>query len=474
MTHTDIGVSLAVALALAGAGAMLQAQTPAAPADPNRRFLEVADFRLEGGVVLPTARIAYATFGTLNAARDNAVLLTTSYGADYHVYDFVVGPGKAFDPATVLRRDDRDVRQRRVVVAQQHAGPARRSRLPGDRDSRQRRGVAPGARASRRDPRARRRRLLDGRGAVVPVGGVASRRSWTRSSRGAARPRPIRTASCGSKARFARSPPTRRSPAGATPRRRRTAWPRGRRTGRPGCGRRSGGGASSTSRRAATVDEVIAARIARDAIRDANNLITQARAWQRHDVGDTPGFGGDHEKALASIARPRALHAVRDRPLLPGRRREVRAAVPEAGRRSRRSRRCGATRPAAVAIPMTPRSSTRRSPASWRSSALEPARNEAADGPRAASSRALPPPESEMIGWRSARTEGGGARLERLAAHHAVIASSNSAARSSGAGRARRQLRDAVLRQRALDQRAGCRRGVADRAAGRSAPSAAA
>ena len=49
--------------------------------------------------MLPKARIAYATFGTLNAARDNAVLLTTSYGADYHVYDFVVGPGKAFDPA---------------------------------------------------------------------------------------------------------------------------------------------------------------------------------------------------------------------------------------------------------------------------------------------------------------------------------------------------------------------------------------
>ena len=39
----------------------------------------------------------------------------------------------------------------------------------------------------------------------------------------------------------------------------------------------------------ATIEEVIAARTARDAVRDANNLITQARAWQRHDVGDTPG-----------------------------------------------------------------------------------------------------------------------------------------------------------------------------------------
>jgi homoserine O-acetyltransferase len=49
------------------------------------------------------------------------------------------------------------------------------------------------------------------------------------------------------------------------------------------------------------VDAVIAARVARDAVRDANNLITQARAWQRHDVGGTAGFDGDHERALAAI-----------------------------------------------------------------------------------------------------------------------------------------------------------------------------
>jgi homoserine O-acetyltransferase len=50
-----------------------------------------------------------------------------------------------------------------------------------------------------------------------------------------------------------------------------------------------------------TVDEVLASRIARDAVRDPNNLISQARTWQRHNVGDTPGFNGDHERALASI-----------------------------------------------------------------------------------------------------------------------------------------------------------------------------
>ena len=50
-----------------------------------------------------------------------------------------------------------------------------------------------------------------------------------------------------------------------------------------------------------TVDDVLASRTARDAVRDPNNLISQARTWQRHNIGDTPGFNGDHERALASI-----------------------------------------------------------------------------------------------------------------------------------------------------------------------------
>ena len=37
---------------------------------------------------------------------------------------------------------------------------------------------------------------------------------------------------------------------------------------------------------------------------DANNVILQARTWERHDVGQTPGFNGDVEKALGSIKVP--------------------------------------------------------------------------------------------------------------------------------------------------------------------------
>ena len=37
---------------------------------------------------------------------------------------------------------------------------------------------------------------------------------------------------------------------------------------------------------------------------DANNLILQMRTWEHQDVGATPGFDGNVEKALASIKVP--------------------------------------------------------------------------------------------------------------------------------------------------------------------------
>ena len=37
---------------------------------------------------------------------------------------------------------------------------------------------------------------------------------------------------------------------------------------------------------------------------DANDLLLQVRTWERHDVGTTPGFNGDVERALRSIKVP--------------------------------------------------------------------------------------------------------------------------------------------------------------------------
>ncbi|MFP6572025.1 MAG: hypothetical protein VB674_05375, partial [Vicinamibacterales bacterium] len=61
--------------------------------------LLLGNFQLESGTTLPDARLAYVTYGTLNATRTNAVLLPSWYGSDHHGYDFLIGPDKSLDPA---------------------------------------------------------------------------------------------------------------------------------------------------------------------------------------------------------------------------------------------------------------------------------------------------------------------------------------------------------------------------------------
>src|SRR4030095_8169572 len=85
-----------LALALVTITTLMQAQTSP---DQHRRFYSLGNFPLESGVTLPNATLAYATFGTLNARRDNALLIPSWYGSDHHGYDFLIGAGRALDPA---------------------------------------------------------------------------------------------------------------------------------------------------------------------------------------------------------------------------------------------------------------------------------------------------------------------------------------------------------------------------------------
>jgi len=92
MRRTLTGLCMLTVLGGAFLGAQLQQ-------DSHVRFHSLGDFALESGAVLPGARVAYATFGTLNARRDNAVLLPSWYGSNHHGYDFLVGNGRALDSA---------------------------------------------------------------------------------------------------------------------------------------------------------------------------------------------------------------------------------------------------------------------------------------------------------------------------------------------------------------------------------------
>jgi len=85
--------------------------------DIESKIFTSKDFRLEKGGVLPVLEQAYETYGTLNAMRDNAVLVVHGYTSSHHAagtnakgkqgrgvaeggagwFDGLIGPGKAVD-----------------------------------------------------------------------------------------------------------------------------------------------------------------------------------------------------------------------------------------------------------------------------------------------------------------------------------------------------------------------------------------
>ena len=80
-------------------------QEPAKPAEkpriepPQVHEFVIANFKTESGVTLPQAKIVYGTYGKLNAAKDNVVLLPSHYMADHNGYEFLIGADRALDPA---------------------------------------------------------------------------------------------------------------------------------------------------------------------------------------------------------------------------------------------------------------------------------------------------------------------------------------------------------------------------------------
>ncbi len=60
---------------------------------------ELHDFRLDLGETLPTARVAYKTYGELNATKSNAILYPTSYAAQHPDIEWLIGPDRILDPS---------------------------------------------------------------------------------------------------------------------------------------------------------------------------------------------------------------------------------------------------------------------------------------------------------------------------------------------------------------------------------------
>src|SRR3954465_12125673 len=81
------------------------AQAPPAPHSAEHHEFIIDNFRTESGVTLPKARIVYGTYGKLNAARDNAVLLPSHYMANHHGYEWLIASEtdhRALDPSKLF------------------------------------------------------------------------------------------------------------------------------------------------------------------------------------------------------------------------------------------------------------------------------------------------------------------------------------------------------------------------------------
>ncbi len=68
-------------------------------ADPEQHEFIIRNFKTESGAVLPEARIVYGTYGKLNAARDNAILLPSHYMARLTGYGWLIKSEKEPDLA---------------------------------------------------------------------------------------------------------------------------------------------------------------------------------------------------------------------------------------------------------------------------------------------------------------------------------------------------------------------------------------
>ena len=67
------------------------------PNQPPHQLYRIGDLKLESGETIKDFSISYVTHGTLNAKKSNAILMVTAVSGNHHRLDFMIGPGKALD-----------------------------------------------------------------------------------------------------------------------------------------------------------------------------------------------------------------------------------------------------------------------------------------------------------------------------------------------------------------------------------------
>jgi len=278
------------------------------PEPSERHEFVITNFKTESGVTLPQARVVYGTYGKLNAARDNVVLLPSHYMADYHGYEWLIGPGHALDTSKLYLVCTELFGNGHSSSPSSTPEPYHGPRFPITtiRDN-----VEAVHRLLTEELKITHLRAIIGfsMGAQQAFQWAVSYPTFADrivATAGTAKTYPhgfVRlegqiaalTADDAFKNGDYTSPPTKGLEAFATVWTawlfsqewwRRELW---RETEKPG-----------------TTFEQLLTNFRTNFIpgADANDLILQMRTWEKHDVGTTPGFGGDAERALRSIKAP--------------------------------------------------------------------------------------------------------------------------------------------------------------------------
>jgi len=80
----------------------LSQEAASKPDAGERHEFVITNFKTESGVTLPRAHVIYGTYGHLNAAKDNVILLPSHYMADFHGYEWLIGPNHALDTSQLF------------------------------------------------------------------------------------------------------------------------------------------------------------------------------------------------------------------------------------------------------------------------------------------------------------------------------------------------------------------------------------
>lgn len=268
----------------------------------------IANFKTESGVTLPQARLVYGTYGKLNDAKDNVVLLPSHYMANFHGYEWLIGADRALDSSRLFLVATELFGNGRSSSPSNTPEPVHGPRFPV---------------MTIRDNVEAVHRLLAGELKISHVRaivgfsmGAQQAFQWAVSypgfadrvvtTSGTAKTYPhgfVRlegqiaalTADAAFQGGDYQAPPEKGLEAFGTVW---AAWLYSQEWWRKELWR-------TNSPAGTTFDQVLTrfrTRFIPGA--DGNNLILQARTWERHDVGATPGFGGDVERALKSIKVP--------------------------------------------------------------------------------------------------------------------------------------------------------------------------